>query len=164
MTEVDVAVVGGGMAGLAAAWELHRRRASFVLIEAAPRPGGVVRTEHVDGFILDAGPDSLLVQKPAALELCRELGLGHRLLPTLEPRIAYVLRGRLRPLPEASVLGIPTRIAPWVTSPLLSPAGRLRLAADLVLPRGDGADESVGSFFRRRFGAEAVEYIAEPLL
>ena len=152
------------MAGLAAAYELQRRGASFVLIEAAPRPGGVVRTERVDGFTLDAGPDSLLVQKPAALELCRELGLGDRLLSTLEPRTAYVLRGRLRPLPEASVLGIPTAIAPWVTSRLLSPAGRLRLAADLVLPRGGGSDESVGSFFRRRFGAEAVEYIAEPLL
>ncbi len=152
------------MAGLAAAYELHRRHASFVLIEAAPRPGGVVRTERADGFTLDAGPDSLLVQKPAAIELCHELGLGDRLLSTLEPRTAYVLRGRLRPIPEASVLGIPTAVAPWVASRLLSPAGRLRLAADLVLPRGDGSDESVGSFFRRRFGNEAVEYIAEPLL
>ena len=84
--DVDVVVVGGGMAGLAAAWELQRRGASFVLIEAGRRPGGVVRTERVDGFTLDAGPDSLLVQKPAAIELCRELGLGDRLLPTLEPR------------------------------------------------------------------------------
>ena len=164
MTDVDVAVVGGGMAGLAAAYELQRHGVSFVLIEAAPRPGGVVRTERVDGFTLDAGPDSLLVQKPAAIELCRELGLGDRLLPTLEPRTAYVLRGRLRPIPKASVLGIPTAITPWVTSDLLSPAGRLRVAADLILPRGDGSDESVGRFFRRRFGAEAVEYIAEPLL
>ena len=164
MTDIDVAVVGGGMAGLAAAYELQRRGASFVLIEASARPGGVVRTERVDGFTLDAGPDSLLVQKPAAIELCRELGLGDRLLSTLEPRTAYVLRGRLRPIPEASVLGIPTAVAPWVASRLLSPAGRLRLAADLFLPRGDGSDESVGSFFRRRFGSEAVEYIAEPLL
>ena len=165
MAEVDVAVVGGGMAGLAAAYELHRHGVSFVLIDAAPRPGGVVRTERVDGFTLDAGPDSLLVQKPAALELCRELGLGPRLVPTREPRTAYVLRNRrLRLLPAASVLGIPTAVGPWVTSDLLSPAGRLRLAADLVLPRGGGSDESVGSFFRRRFGAEAAEYIAEPLL
>ena len=162
--DVDVVVVGGGMAGLAAAWELQRRGASFVLIEAGRRPGGVVRTERVDGFTLDAGPDSLLVQKPAAIELCRELGLGDRLLPTLEPRAAYVLRGGLRPIPEASVLGIPTAAAPWLRSRLLSPAGRMRLAADLVLPRGGGADESVGSFFRRRFGREAVEYIADPLL
>lgn len=159
-----MAVVGGGMAGLAAAWELQRGGVSFVLIEAAARPGGVVRTERVDGFTLDAGPDSLLVQKPAALDLCRELGLGRRLLSTLEPRTAYVLRSRLRPLPAASVLGIPTAVAPWAAYRLLSPAGRLRLAADLVLPRGGGPDESVGSFFRRRFGAEAVEYIAEPLL
>ncbi len=165
MTDVDVAVVGGGMAGLAAAYELQRRGASFVLIEAAPRPGGVVRTERVDGFTLDAGPDSLLVQKPAGLELCRELGLEDRLLSTLEPRTAYVLRGRLLcPIPQASVLGIPTAVVPWISSRLLSRAGRLRLAADLVLPRGDGSDESVGSFFRRRFGSEAVEYIAEPLL
>ena len=165
MADVDVAVVGGGMAGLAAAYELHRGGVSFVLIEAAPRPGGVVRTERAGGFTLDAGPDSLLVQKPAALELCRELGLGPRLVSTLEPRTAYVLRGgRLRPLPAASVLGIPTALKPWVNSDLLSPAGRLRLAADLFLPRGDGSDESVGGFFRRRFGAEAVEYIAEPLL
>ncbi len=164
MTPVDVAVVGGGMAGLAAAYELHRRGASFVLIEASPRPGGVVRTERVDGFTLDAGPDSLLVQKPAAIELCRELGLGHRLTPTLEPRTAYVLRGRLRPIPRGSVLGIPTALGSWASGGLLSPAGKLRLAADLVLPRGDGSDESVGGFFRRRFGAEAAEYIAEPLL
>ncbi len=164
MTDVDAAVIGGGMAGLAAAYELHRGGASFVLIEAAPRPGGVVRTERVDGFTLDAGPDSLLVQKPAAIELCRELGLGDRLTPTLEPRTAYVLRGRLRPLPRGSVLGIPTALGPWAASDLLSPAGRLRLAADLVLPRGGGPDESVGGFFRRRFGVEAAEYIAEPLL
>ena len=146
MTDVDAAVIGGGMAGLAAAYELHRGGASFVLIEAAPRPGGVVRTERVDGFTLDAGPDSLLVQKPAAIELCRELGLGHRLTPTLEPRTAYVLRGRLRPLPRASILGIPTALGSWAASGLLSPAGRLRVTADLVLPRGDGSDESVGSF------------------
>ena len=164
MTQVDAAVVGGGMAGLAAAYELHRGGASFVLIEAARRPGGVVRTERVDGFTLDAGPDSLLVQKPAAVKLCRELGLGDRLTPTLEPRTAYVLRGRLRPLPRGSVLGIPTTPGSWAAGGPLSPAGRLRLAADLVLPRGGESDESVGGFFRRRFGVEAAEYIAEPLL
>lgn len=164
MTVVDVAVIGGGAAGLAAAYELHRRGVSFALLDAAPRLGGVIRTEQVDGFTLDAGPDSLLVQKPAAIELCEELGLGSRLVATLEPRTAYVLRDRLRPLPEASVLGIPTTIAPWLTSDLLSPRAKLRLAADLVLPRGDASHESVGRFFRRRFGRETVEYIAEPLL
>jgi oxygen-dependent protoporphyrinogen oxidase len=160
----DVAVVGGGAAGLAAAYELHQRGASFVLLEAAPRLGGVIRTEQVDGFTLDAGPDSLLVQKPAALELCRELGLGERLVPTLEPRTGYILRNRLLPIPGASVLGIPTAIAPWVGTALLSPAAKLRMAAEWLIPRGDATQESVGDFFRRRFGREMVEYVAEPML
>lgn len=163
-TVVDVAVIGGGAAGLSAAYELHQRGASFVLLDAASRLGGVIRTEVVDGFTLDAGPDALLVQKPAAIELCEELGLGPRLMSTLEPRTAYVLRDHLRPIPEASVLGIPTAIGPWVTSRLLSPAAKIRLAAEVFVPRGDATQESVGAFFRRRFGREAVEYIAEPLL
>ena len=164
MAIVDAAVVGGGAAGLAAAYELHQRGASFVLLDAAPRLGGVIRTELVDGFTLDAGPDSLLVQKPAAIRLCDELGLGRRLVPMLEPRTAYVLRDRLLPIPEGSVLGIPTAIAPWVTSRLLSPAAKLRMAAEVFIPRGDATQESVGAFFRRRFGREPVEYVAEPLL
>ena len=164
MTTVDAAVVGGGAAGLAAAYELHKCGASFTLLDAASRLGGVIRTEQVDGFTLDAGPDSLLVQKPAAIQLCEELGLGRRLLPTLEPRTAYVLRDRLLPIPQGSVLGIPTAIAPWVTSRLLSPAAKLRMAAEVFIARGDATQESVGAFFRRRFGREVVECVAEPLL
>ena len=164
MAIVDAAVVGGGAAGLAAAYELHQRGASFVLLDAASRLGGVIRTEQVDGFTLDAGPDSLLVQKPAAVQLCEELGLGERLMPTLEPRTAYVLRDRLLPIPAASVLGVPTAIGPWVTSRLLSPAAKLRMAAEVFIPSGDATHESVGAFFRRRFGRAAVEHVAEPLL
>jgi oxygen-dependent protoporphyrinogen oxidase len=164
MAVVDVAVVGGGAAGLAAAYELNQQHVSFILLDAAPRLGGVIRTEHINGFTLDAGPDSLLTQKPAAIQLCEELGLGERLVPTLEPRTAYVLRDRLLPIPAASVLGIPTAILPWVSSPLLSPAAKLRMAAEVCIPRGDATQESVGDFFRRRFGRAAVEYVAEPLL
>ena len=167
MSDVEVAVVGGGVSGLAAAYELHRRGTSFVLLERASRLGGVVRTDRVDGFTIDGGPDSLLVQKPAAIELCEELGLGGRLVPTLPPRTAFVLRGgRLYPLPEASVLGIPTRVRPLVTSGLLSPGAKLRMALETVQPRraATGPDESVAAFFRRRFGRETVDYIAEPLL
>ncbi len=167
MPEVEVAVIGGGISGLTAAYELHRRGTSFVLLEQRARLGGVVLTDHVDGFTIDGGPDALLVQKPAAIELCQELGLGNRLISTLSPRTAFVLRrGRLHPLPESSVLGIPTRIRPLVTSGLLSPVGKFRMAMEPFLPRRatTAPDESVASFFLRRFGRETVDYIAEPLL
>ena len=166
MTDVEVAIVGGGISGLSAAYALQRHGVSFVLFERESRLGGVIRTDHIDGFTIDGGPDSLLVQKPAALDLCRELGLGDRLVPTLEPRTAYVVRdGRLHPMLEASVLGIPTRVWPLVTTSLLSPGGKLRMLLDLVQPSGPAVrDESVAAFFSRRFGRETVDYIAEPLL
>ena len=164
-------VVGAGIAGLAAAYELRARGTRFRVLEARPRAGGLILTEHTDGFTIDAGPDSLLVQKPAAIALCDELGLSARLVPTLPPRTGYILRaGTLYPLPQASVLGIPTRLLPLVSNGLLSAPAKLRMMMDLVLPArtsADGADsddESIGSFFRRRFGAEAVTYVAEPLL
>jgi protoporphyrinogen/coproporphyrinogen III oxidase len=164
--DADVLVIGGGIAGLAAGFEVARRGAAPLVLEAAPRPGGVILTERVEGFTIDAGPDSLLAQKPGALELCRDLGLGNRLQTTLEPRTAYVLRGgRLHPLPEASVMGIPTRFLPLATTGLFSLAGKARMALDLVLPRASRTgDESIGGFMRRRFGEEAVGYLAQPLL
>lgn len=162
----EIAIVGAGIAGLAAAWELTRRGHRPVVLEASRRPGGVIFTERVDGFILDAGPDALLVQKPAGLDLCRELGLGDRLFPTLTPRTAFIVKhGRLVPLPEASMLGIPTRLRPFVTTPLFSLAGKARMALEVVVPSRRGEDdESIGSFMRRRFGREAVTWLAEPLL
>ncbi len=164
---VDVLIVGGGIAGLATAYELHRRGVGFRLLERAGRPGGVILSEHVDGFTFDAGPDALLIQKPAAITLCRELGLGDRLFPTTEPRAAFILRGRtLHPLPESSVLGIPRNVSALAATRLFSIAGKARMAAEIfVKPRVDGAtDESIASFIGRRFGKEAVTYLAEPLL
>src|SRR5437660_1043365 len=87
---VDVAIVGGGIAGLAAAYELSRRGVSFVVLERAARAGGVIFSEQVDGFTIDGGPDALLIQKPEAIALCREIGLGDRLVSTKVPRIAYI--------------------------------------------------------------------------
>ena len=101
---VDVLIVGGGIAGLATAYELHRRGVPFRVLERAGRPGGVILSEHVDGFTFDAGPDALLIQKPAAITLCQELGLGDRLFPTTEPRAAFILRGR-HAAPAARELG-----------------------------------------------------------
>jgi oxygen-dependent protoporphyrinogen oxidase len=166
MNAVDVIVVGGGIAGLSAGYELHRRGVRFTILERAPRAGGVIFSEEVDGFTIDAGPDSLLAQKPEALALCQELGLGDRLVPTKPPRLAYVQRGgRLHPLPAASVLGIPTAFGPFIGTRLFSTAGKLRMGAEPFVPRRrDEADESIGAFIGRRFGREAVTYLAEPLL
>ena len=166
MPDTEVAVIGGGISGLAVAYELCQRNVACRVFEQTSRVGGVIQTERVDGFTIDGGPDSLLVQKPAAIQLCSELGLGDRLIPTLPHRTAYVMRnGRLFPLPEASILGIPTRLRSLATTRLLSAAGKVRMAQELTIPKAESTtDESVGSFFRRRFGDEAVDYIAEPLL
>ena len=162
---VDVAIVGGGIAGLAAAYELHQRGLSVKVLEAASRPGGVIRTERFDGWVIDGGPDALLIQKPAAVTLCRELGLGDRLTSTLQPRTAYVLRDRrLRPLVEGSFLGFPVGIAALSRSSLFTLGGKLRMAGEILVPRGHADDESIAGFVRRRFGSEAVDYLAEPLL
>jgi oxygen-dependent protoporphyrinogen oxidase len=161
----DIVIIGAGISGLAAAWELRQRGQHALVVEQSGRPGGVIVTERVDGFVIDGGPDALLVQKPAAIELCRELGLGDRLIQTSPPRTAFVLRGgRLTELPEASSLGIPTRIGSFLESPLFSSSAKLRMAMEILVRRGQLPDESIGQFMRRRFGHEAVEYLAEPLL
>lgn len=165
--ETPVAIVGGGMSGLAAAWALFRRGVGFTLFEAAPRFGGVVRTEREDGFLLEAGPDSLLAQKPEASALCRELGLADRLVSAnTTERTVYVLRhGRLHPLPDGLALAVPTRFWPMVGSRLFSWPGKVRMGLELLVPRRrEAGDESIASFLRRRFGREAVELLGEPLL
>jgi oxygen-dependent protoporphyrinogen oxidase len=162
---IDVAVIGGGIAGLAAAYELQRRGLTVRLFEASPRPGGVIQTDRFDGWVIDGGPDALLVQKPAAVALCRELGLADRLVSTLLPRTAHVLRdGRLRPLAEGSFLGFPIGLSALARSSLFTWGGKLRMACEILAPRTHADDESIASFVRRRFGEEAVDYLAEPLL
>ena len=164
---VDVAIVGGGISGLAAAYALTKRGIGFALLEAQPRFGGVIRTEHAAGFVLEAGPDALLAQKPEAIALCRELGLGESLVPTNPvARSVFVLRrGRLHPLPEGMMLAVPTRVLPFARSGLFSWRAKLRMGLDLVIPaRRDAADESIASFLRRRFGQECVDRLGEPLL
>ena len=170
---MKLVVIGGGISGLAAAHratELARERGlalDLTLLEARDRLGGTISTEHADGFLVEAGPDSFLSEKPWALALCRRLGVEDRLVRTDDRfRKVYVWRGgRLHPLPDGFQLLAPTRLAPFVASSLFSWPGKLRMAMDLVLPRGGiGEDESLGGFVRRRLGAEALERVAQPLV
>lgn len=171
-TPARVAVIGGGISGLAAAHhlvELSRasgRAIDLRLFEAGDRLGGVIASECRDGFVIESGPDSFLSEKPAALALCERLGLTGRLVGTREEfRRTYVVHdGRLQVLPDGFLLLAPTRLWPLIATPLFSWPGKLRMALDLVLPRGDGGDESLGDFVRRRLGREALERVAQPLI
>ena len=167
MTELDVVVIGGGISGLTAARTLCRRGLSVRLFEREAACGGLIRTERVDDFLIDVGPDTLLAHKPAAIDLVRELGLGDSLVAPLPRRTTYVLRrNALRTLPETSAMGLPTSWHSLVRADAFSWHGKIRMAAEALLPANPPAtgDESIGSFVRRRFGREAVRYVAEPLL
>lgn len=165
-------VVGGGIAGLAAAHravEIARERGTVLdltLVEARDRLGGTIETEHAGGFLVEAGPDSFLSEKPWALALCRRIGLENRLVGTDDRfrKVFVWFRGRLHPVPDGFQLLAPTRFAPFATSSLFSWRGKLRMALDVVLPRGGGGEESLGAFVRRRLGGEALERIAQPLV
>lgn len=170
---VHVVIVGGGIAGLATAYFLQKEALQagiplhYTLVESDGRLGGKILTHQADGFTIEGGPDSFFTQKPQALALCRELGLESDLIGVnSERRKVYVLRrGKLVTLPEGIMGGVPTRFLPFVLSPLISPLGKLRMGLDLFIPpRSEDEDESVGNFFRRRLGNEAVDRFAEPLL
>jgi oxygen-dependent protoporphyrinogen oxidase len=167
VTKTQVAIIGGGISGLSAAYALHKRQVPYLLLEAGPSLGGVIRTETRDGFLLEGGPDSMPAQRPEGIALCRELGLGDRLVPTNpDLQAVYVLhRGKLHPLPEGMMLAVPTKVLPFAKSGLFSWPGKLRMGLDLVIPGGNGrGDESIASFLRRRLGQEAVERLGQPLL
>ena len=162
----EVAIVGGGISGLTAAYALAREGVPFTLLESGPRWGGRILTERVDGFLLEGGPDSLFAQKTSAFELCRALGIEHRLIPAREPRTVYVLkRGHLHALPPGLAAGAPQDVAAFLRSHLFSWPGKLRMGLERAVPRRrDGADESIAQFFRRRLGREALALMGDPLL
>lgn len=168
-----VVIVGGGISGLSAAYFLRRRlpEAKITLLEARPRAGGNIHTESRDGFVIDAGPDSFLRTKPAALKLCSELGIeGELMKPRPESRHVFMVQnGKLVPMPAGMVLAVPTRLGPMLGTNIISFPAKLRMLGDLLMPPGFGVadptrDESVGAFVARRFGQEAAERIANPLL
>lgn len=162
-------VVGGGIAGLAAARRLEASlpAAEIVLVESSPRLGGKIATERVGGFVIEAAPDSFLSRKPRGLGLCEELGLSDELAGRRpENERAFVRRGReLHPLPSGLTGMIPTNLEALAGSRLLSAEGRERLAAEVDVPVAEGVgDESIASFVTRRLGREAYEAFVEPLM
>lgn len=168
-----IAVVGGGITGLSAAFYLQKElrekglKWQVTLLESSDRLGGKIKTVNHNGFIMEQGPDSILERKTSAKELIRELGLEGDLVNN-ETGQAYILHNdRLLPIPEGAVMGVPTKLTPFASTPLVSPLGKVRALADLFLPRSKDlqtSDQSVGSFFRRRLGNEVVDRIIEPLL
>ena len=167
-----IAIIGGGISGLAAAFALEELRRSesvlveYVLYESAPRLGGVVRTDHIDGCVVEAGPDSFLTEKNWATDLCRALGLGEELIGSNDSdRKTYILvRGRLVEIPDGLMFMVPTKIIPTVLSPLFSWKTKMRIAKEWFHPRRYGPDESVASFVERHYGSEMVDRLADPLL
>jgi protoporphyrinogen/coproporphyrinogen III oxidase len=167
-----IAIVGGGISGLSAAFTLEQKRRAgvpfeYVVFESSPRFGGVVSTEHVDGCVVEGGPDSFLTEKPWASELCHQLGLGDQLIGSNDPdRKTYILvNNRLVELPDGLMFMVPTKILPTLASPLFSAHTKWKIAREWFHPPNKAdADESVASLIERHYGSEMVERLADPLL
>ena len=169
-----VVVVGGGISGLTAAWELSggatpRPGAPAVtLLEASGRLGGPLQSGEVGGRVVDLGPDGFLGRRPEAVDLCREVGLGDALEPVSARGASVWARGRLRPLPEGLALGVPTRFWPTARSGIVGVRGSLGLARDAVLPRPDArgpiGDRSIGPLVSRKLGQRVVDMLVDPLI
>jgi oxygen-dependent protoporphyrinogen oxidase len=164
-----IVVIGGGVTGLAAANRVREINPSIevTLLEGSGRLGGIIQTEHRDGFLLERGPDSFISEKPEALALARRLGLESRIIQTNETyRRSFIVRnGRLRAVPDGFQLLAPSRMWPFITSDIFSLTGKARMAADLFLPRkSTNGDESLASFVRRRLGEEALARMAQPMV
>jgi oxygen-dependent protoporphyrinogen oxidase len=167
-----IAIIGGGIAGLSAAYELEKARAAaaaveYTLFEARERLGGSLSSEVVNGAVLERGPDSFLSEKPAAAELCRELGLGTELTPSNDAarKTWIVVKNRLVPLPDGLMFLVPTKLIPTALTRLFSLPTKVRMALELLHPpRPGGHDESVATLVERHFGAEVVDRLADPLL
>ncbi len=163
-----IVVLGGGISGLVAAYELVKRGhpIEVTVLEAAKTLGGKIRTETIDGQVVETGPDSFLTTKPEMLELVRELGLENELIGTgIDAGVDILLGGRLVPMPAGMNLVAPTRMLPFMLTSLFTAGAKLRMALEPLTPaRRDGEDESLADFTRRRLGPEALERLVAPML
>jgi oxygen-dependent protoporphyrinogen oxidase len=167
-TGPQVVVIGGGISGLAAARKVLQDapQSQVTVLESEAQFGGKIRTERVDDFVIEGGPDSFLSAKPRGVGLATELGLGDAMIGvTPQKHRAFILyRNAFHPIPEGLSGLVPTKLGPVARSGLLSARGKARLALDYVLPKHDAADEALGAFVRRRLGDEAWERLVEPLM
>jgi oxygen-dependent protoporphyrinogen oxidase len=168
---MKIAIVGGGISGLSAAWQANQDGSQFTLFEAGPKLGGILQTEYLsDGVVLEAGAESCLRSKPELLDLCQELGLEDEVVATLPHNAgAYVLRGgELHSIPQGVRLMAPSSWWPFLRSDLISWTGKFRAALDLVLPVRERtpeiSEESLAQFVSRRLGVEVYHYLAQPLV
>ncbi|MCT4789906.1 MULTISPECIES: protoporphyrinogen oxidase [Exiguobacterium] len=160
-----IAIIGGGITGMAAAYYAKQAGAHVTLYEASDRIGGKIKTIYRDGFVLECGPDGYMARKPTLTELITELGLDDDLVRSMTGTSFIYVRNRLRQMPAGSVMGIPTKFWPMVKTDLFTWRGKFRAGMDLVLPRVyAGSDISLDTFFRARLGSEIVEAMIEPLL
>jgi oxygen-dependent protoporphyrinogen oxidase len=169
-----IAIIGGGISGLSAAFTLEEKRQSgadieYVLFEAAPRLGGVMVTDRIkeDGCLIEAGPDSFLTEKPWAADLCRKIGLGDQLIGSndADRKTYIVVKNRLLVMPDGLMFMVPTKIMPTVLSPLFSLRTKMRMAAEWFHPPHKAeADETVAQMVERHYGSEMVDLLADPLL
>lgn len=166
-----IVVVGGGITGLSAAHRLTELREEgldieILLIERTTNLGGVISTVNKDGFLIEHGPDMFFTKRPWALDLSKRLGLEDGLIETNEAkRGTYVLwKKKLVPVPEGFLMLAPSKIIPFLKTPLFSWSGKIRMLADLFISKKDSSDETLASFVRRRFGNEALERVAQPMI
>jgi len=167
LTGPHATVIGGGITGLAAAWELVTNGADVTLVESSDRLGGKIVTEEIGGRAVDVGPDAFLARLPDAVALCHELGLADELVGVATASAWLWMRGRLRSMPAGTVLGAPAGLGALLSagrSGVVAPAGVARAALDLILPRKElGPDPSVGDLITARFGREVHERLVDPL-
>ncbi|MBV9180937.1 MAG: protoporphyrinogen oxidase [Acidobacteria bacterium] len=167
-----IAIIGGGISGLTSAFRLEQQRArgmglEFVLFESSARFGGVIKTDQVEGSVLETGPDSFLTEKIWAVDLCRELGLADQLIPSCDAqRTTFILvGGRLVAVPDGLMFMVPTRLLPTFFSPLFSWRTKFKIVSEWLLPPpAILADTTVAKFLERHYGTEMVERLVDPLL
>ena len=166
-----IVIAGGGITGLSAAFYMQQQirdqklPIDIILVEATNRLGGKIQTVRRNGYIIERGPDSFLIRKKSMDRLAEELGIADELVKNATGQSYVLLNDELHPIPGGSIMGVPTEVGPFLKSNLFSLTGKLRAAGDFFLPRSDiKGDQSLGQFFRRRFGNEVVNNLIEPLL